>query len=253
VNAQPAGPAPVTGLGPGPAVMPYLDALEAALARARAANVESLAAAARVVAEAVARDGLVYLFGSGHSQLAALELSRRAGGLAPLQVIYDPTWGTAEHLEGYGDTLVADVRLGAADCLVVVSHSGATGAPVEIARRGRARGLPVIAVTSLEVSRAARPRHSSGLKLYELADVVLDNGVEGRDGAVRVGDLDRGLGPTSTVVAAALLHQVVVSAVARLVARGIEPPVLRANAESGGREHNSELLDRYRGRLQRVP
>ncbi len=233
--------------------MPYLDALEAALGRARTANAESLIAAARVVEETVARNGIVFVFGSGHSQLAALELNRRAGGLASLQVIYDPTWGAAEQVEGYGDTLVSDVRFGAADCLVVVSQSGATATPVEVALLGRAGGLPVIAVTSLDVSRAARPRHSSGLRLYELADVVLDNGAVGRDAAVRVGDLDRGLGPTSTVVATALLHEVVVRAVARLVARGIEPPVLRANAESGGRETNAELFDRYRGRLQRVP
>ena len=71
--------------------------------------------------------------------------------------------------------------------------------------------------------------------------------------AVRVGDLELELGPTSTVVAAALLHEVVVNAVTGLVHRGVAPPVLRAHAESGGREHNQAILDRYRGRLQRVP
>ncbi len=233
--------------------MPYLDALASVLARARAANVESLVVAAGLVAETVARDGIVYVFGSGHSQLAALELSRRAGGLAPVQVIFDPTWGAAEHLEGYGEALMADITLGASDCLVVVSHSGATAAPVEVASRGQAGGIPVIAVTSLDVSRAACARHSSGLKLYQVAAAVLDNGASGSDAAIRLADLDPGLGPTSTVVAAALLHEVVVSAVAGLVRRGLEPPVLRAHTEHGGREHNAALLERYRGRLQRVP
>jgi uncharacterized phosphosugar-binding protein len=233
--------------------MPYLDALAAVLARARAANVESLVVAAGLVAETVARDGIVYVFGSGHSQLAALELSRRAGGLAPVQVILDPTWGAAERLEGYGETLMADISFGASDCLIVVSHSGATATPVEIASRGRASRIPVIAVTSLDVSRAARARHSSGLKLFQVATAVLDNGAAGSDAAIRLADLDPGLGPTSTVVAAALLHEVVVSAVAGLVSRGLEPPVLRAHTERGGREHNAALLDRYRGRLQRVP
>ena len=239
--------------GQRPPVTPYLDALDAVLARARSANGESLVVAARLVEETVARDGIVYVFGSGHSQLAAMELSRRAGSLAPLQVIFDPTWGAAEHLEGFGDALVADIGFAAPDCLVVVSHSGATATPVEVARCGGARGIPVIAVTSLDVSRAAAPRHSSGLKLYQVADAVLDNGAAGGDAAVHVADLDLGLGPTSTVVAAALLHEVIVSAVAGLVGRGVEPPVLRAHADRGGREHNAELLDRYRGRLQRVP
>lgn len=253
VSAEATGPAGSQRRGPCPPATPYLDALAATLARARAANGKSLVRAARLVEETVARGGIVFVFGSGHSQLAALELSRRAGSLAPLQVIFDPTWGAAEQIEGYGDTLVTDLTVGPADCLVVISHSGTTPVPVEVARRGAAGGLPVIAVTSLDASRASPPRHSSGLKLYQVADAVLDNGAAGGDAVVRVDDLDLGLGPTSTVVAAALLHEVVVSAVAGLVRRGVDPPVLRAHAESGGREYNAELLGRYRGRLQRVP
>ncbi len=232
---------------------PYLDALAAALTRARAANDQSLVRAARLLEETVARGGIVFVFGCGHSQLAALELSRRAGSLAPLQVILDPTWGAAEHVEGYGESLLDDLVLARGDCMVVISHSGVTPAPVEVARRAAACGLPVIAVTSLAASHATTARHSSGLKLYQVADVALDNGAGDGDATIRVDDLDRALGPTSTIVAAALLHEVVVRTVAGLVRRGVDPPVLRAHAEDGGREYNAELLDRYRGRLQRVP
>ncbi len=253
MGAAAIGPSQPDRPGPCRPPAPYLDALAEALARARAANELSLVRAARLLEETVARGGIVFVFGSGHSQLAALELSRRAGGLAPLQVILDPTWGAAELVEGYGGSLLADLTLGPADCLVVISHSGVTPVPVEVAREGAESGLPVIAVTSLDASRAAAARHSSGLKLYQVADVTLDNGAAGRDVAVRVADLDRGLGPTSTVVAAALLHEVVVRAVTGLVRRGVDPPVLRAHAEDGGREYNAELLGRYRSRLQRVP
>lgn len=239
--------------GPSIAAAPFLDELGVVLARARAANAASLAVAARVIEDAVAGDGIVYVFGSGHSQLAALELNRRAGGLANVQVVFDPTWGAAELLEGYGETLVAGFAPGPADCVVVVSRSGVTPAPVAIALWARAHGLRVVAVTSVASSRAAAPLHVSACRLFELADAVLDNGGRGADASLHVAGFEGGLGPTSTIVAEALLHEVVVSAVAGLAARGVVAPVLLANAEHGGRAHNRELLGRYRGRLERVP
>lgn len=229
---------------------PYLDAFGAVLARARAANAESLPAAARLVADVVARDGIVYVFGCAHSQLAGLELNRRAGSLAPLQVILDPTWGRSEGVAGYGPTVLPETPFSPADCLIVVSNSGTTMAPIEVAMAARAAGTPVVAVTARAISEAAKSRHPSGKRLFELVDVVLDNGGVGSDVAVRVGSV--GVGATSTLVASALLHEVVVEAVQELVDRGIDPPVYRANAE-GGAEHNARLRKPYVGRLTIVP
>jgi uncharacterized phosphosugar-binding protein len=231
----------------------YLDELAAALARARAANTESLPAAARIIARVVEGDGIVHAFGSGHSQLAALELSRRAGSIAALQVVFDPTWGAAEDLEGYGDTLMAGAPPEKGDCLIAISQSGTTFAAVEVARRARAAGAQVIVVTSLGTSRRARSRHSSGLKLYELADVVLDDGAVGPDPGINVPGIDEYVGPTSTVVATALLQEAVVEAVAGLAARGIEAPVFRPNSQEGGQQHNERLRARYRRRIRNVP
>jgi uncharacterized phosphosugar-binding protein len=172
---------PTPGPAHVPAPAPYLDELAAALGRARHENATALAAAAGIVARVVAADGIVYVFGSGHSQLAALELSRRAGSIASLQVIYDRTWGAIEHLEGYGEVLAADLEFGASDCLIAISHSGNTATAIDIARRARAAGTPVIVVTSVSVSRRAVARHSSGMKLSQLADVVLDDGAADAD------------------------------------------------------------------------
>jgi uncharacterized phosphosugar-binding protein len=232
---------------------PYLDELSAALRRARLANRRALDEAARIVENVVAQDGIVFAFGSGHSQLVALELSRRAGSLAALQVLYDPTWGAAEHLEGYGETLVADQAPSERDCLIAISHSGNTAAAIDIARLARASRTPVIAVTSVSASRRAEARHSCGLKLSQLADVVLDDGAADADPRIRVDGLAERVGPTSTIVAAALLHEIVVDAVGRLAARGVRAPVLRPNSAEGGRRHNELLRDRYRGRVRVVP
>lgn len=233
-----------------PLARPFLDALAAVIDRARQSNLQSLPAAAGLVADVVAGDGIVYMLGTGHSQLVALDLNRRAGSLAPLQVIFDPMWGRSELVEGYGATLLTETTFTPRDCLVVISNSGVNPAPIEAALAARAAGTPVIAVTSTEISRAARPRQALGERLYELADIVLDNGSVGADGAIRVGSV--GVGATSTLVASALIHETIVEAVFILAARGLELPVYRANSEDGGREHNARLRERYRGRLNSV-
>lgn len=230
---------------------PYLDAIEDVLGRARLSNLESLPAAARLVADVVAGDGIVYVFGSGHSQLVALEVSRRAGSIVPLQVIFDPMWGRSECVEGFGRALLSEVTFTKCDCLVVVSSSGTTVAPIEVAAAARAAGTPVIALTATHASPAGGSRNSSGTKLSELGDVVLDNA--SLDCDMRIHGGSAGLGATSTLVAAALLHEVIVEAVLALAVRGIAAPVYRANAEAGGSEHNARLRRPYLGRLTTVP
>ena len=233
--------------------MPYLDALSVALERARSANRESLPAAGKIVEKTVAGGGIVYVFGSGHSQLAALELNQRAGSIAALQVIFDPTWGAAEHLAGYGETLLRHEAPGPEDCLIVISHSGVTAAAIDIARRARTVGSPVVAVMSLRAFTKCSGRLSPGSGLVDLADVVLDNGTGESDPGIGVEGLTAFVGPTSTVVSAALMHQLVVDAVQRLAVRGLEAPVLRPNLEDGAKEHNDRLRDIYKGRTRRVP
>jgi len=231
----------------------YVAVIEATLERAAVLNASTIPAAARIVADVVSADGTVYVFGSGHSQLAALEVWRRAGSLAPLRVLFDPRYGAAEQLEGYAETLLEGVAFTARDCLFVISNSGNNAAPVEMARTARAAGTPVIAVTSTRAAAARPAQHSSGLKLDELADVVLDNAGDSCDAAVRLDGVDSPLCPTSTIAAATLLHAVLVEAIALLAGRGLDAPVYQANALPGGREHNERLRQRYRDRVGWMP
>jgi uncharacterized phosphosugar-binding protein len=247
MSGQPTGQPPRPGLG---AAERYLSIVSERLSEAADANRESLPAAARMLADAVAADGIVHVFGAGHSQLLALELSGRAGGLAAVDVIYDPAWGAAEAVEGYALTLLRDVVLGPHDCLVVVSTSGRNAVPVEMALLGRRAGLPIIALTSVAASQGATPRHPSGQRLFELADVVLDSATLPGDAAVEIRGLAVPTGPTSTVTGAALLHAAVAGAIEELVRRGIEPPLLLSNSVPGGPEHNAAIRARYAGRVR---
>lgn len=227
----------------------YLTTILDLLARAAAANEEAIARAASVVADVIERDGLVYVFGSGHSQLLAAELHMRAGGLVPVQAVWDPGFGRAERVEGYALSLLEDYDLRPGEAMIVISHSGRNAAPVEVALHARKRGLAVIAVTAVEYSLGQPSRHSSGLRLCEVADIVLDTlGVPG-DALVPLPGAGA-VGPGSTVMGAALLNAVVVAAAEELQRRGHEPPLLRSvNLEGAS---NEAVLRRYRGRLRRV-
>jgi uncharacterized phosphosugar-binding protein len=230
----------------------YFDAVDAILGRVRDANRSSIPAAASVIADTIGSDGIVQAFGSGHSQLLAIELAGRAGGLAAIQVILDPGQGKAETLEGYAATLLRDYELESRDCLIVISNSGRNASPIEMAMIGREHGLKVIAVTAADFSRSVSSRHSSGKRLLDVADVVLDTCGAAGDAAVTLDGLQIDVGPTSTVVGATLLNAVMVEAIAELIRRGMEPPVLVSQNVDGSAEHNAELRARYRGRIRSV-
>ena len=60
----------------------YLDKITGILSRIEAEESGALKRAAEAVADVICRDGLVHVFGCGHSHLAALDTFYRAGGLA---------------------------------------------------------------------------------------------------------------------------------------------------------------------------
>jgi uncharacterized phosphosugar-binding protein len=228
----------------------YVEIVQQMLAGALDANRDSIVRAAAVLADTVERDGIIHAFGSGHSQLLAQELEGRAGGFAPVNVIYDPGLGKSENVPGYAASLLRDHVLAPPDCLVAISNSGRNTSPVEMALIAKEAGLPVIALTALDFSRSVTSRHSSGRRLFEVADVVLDNrGVAG-DAVLEIAGAPVRVGPTSTIVGAMLLGAAVAGAVAELVRRGVEPPIIISHNTDHGPEYEAALRRRYRGRLQ---
>lgn len=228
----------------------YLEAVELRLRLAHGRNHGSIAEAARLIADTVERDGIVRAFGTGHSQILAMELADRAGGLAPVDLIIDPTNGRAENIEGFAATLLHEDQLRPPDCLVVVSTSGRNAAPIEMALLARDRGVGVIAVTSVAFSSAVAARHSSGRRLLDVADVVLDTCGDVGDAEIRLEGVSATVGPSSTVIGAALLNAVIVEAVSELSRRGIDAPVFASQNVDGTDAHNAALNARYRGRIR---
>jgi len=208
---------------------------------------------ARLWADAIKADRLLYSFGSGHSRFIAGELYWRAGGLAPVMMIEDATNGLAERLEGYAETFMSRYDLQQGDLLVVISNSGINPVPIEVAMYGKAQGMTVIAVTALEYSQAAESRHSSGKKLYEVADLSLDTMNVYGDAAVGLPGVEWRVSPLSTLTSVAILNAIVAQTTLNLVEEGITPPVLISANVPEGDSHNLQLTHRYWRRLARFP
>jgi uncharacterized phosphosugar-binding protein len=133
--------------------------------------------------------------------------------------------------------------------VLVHSVSGRNAAPVEVALYAKQQGAKVIALTSLDYSRSVAPRSGTGYRLFEVADLVIDNGAPRGDAVVQLAGFLQPVAPVSTVLSTALVNAIVAEVCAILLERGITPPVFMSANLDGGDAHNARLMERYRGRV----
>jgi uncharacterized phosphosugar-binding protein len=239
--------------------MRYLQAVIALLQEVDRTQSEAVEQAAQVVAEAILSDHLVYVFGASHAGILAQEMFYRAGGLVPVNPILPPGLTTdvrpvtltsrLERLPGLGEQILAETPIQTGDVLIVHSVSGRNAVAVEVAEGGKGRGAYVIALTSLAYSRSVAPRKPGMKRLFEAADLVLDDLAPVGDALIAVEGLAQKVAPASTITGAALLHALTVRAVELIVARKGDAPVFMSANLDGGDAYNQRWLEHYRGRL----
>lgn len=234
------------------------------IADTQAAAIE---AASTWCAEAIAADGLVHLFGTGHSRIPVEEMFPRYGsypGFDPM-VELSMTFHTQvvgangqrqamfiERVPGLAEVILSNFSFGPSDVMVVFSASGLSAVPVEIARGVRRRGLRVIAVSSIEQSMSGPPDPVVGSRLLDEADLVVDLCTPAADALVDVEGLDVPVGPGSTFAAVAIVNAIKVRTAQLLVQRGRMPPVL-TRASVVGADRSRELFDdAYREHARRI-
>ena len=105
--------------------------------------------------------------------------------------------------------------------------------------------MKIIVLTSMEHSRSVQSRHSSGKKLYELGEVVLDSMVPAGDASMEFEGLVARAGALSTVLGALILNAVTVEAIQYMLDHGYEPPVLMSANLDGSEAHNERVVRRY--------
>lgn len=239
----------------------------ALLEKVATSQAEAMEEASSWCAEAIAADGLVHLFGTGHSRIPVEEMFPRYGsypGFNPM-VELSMTFHTQvvgangqrqamyiERMPGLAEVILSNFGYGPSDVMMVFSASGLTAVPVEMARGARARGLRVIAVTSVAQSMSAEADEAAGARLLDEADLVIDLCTPPADALSDIDGLDTPVGPGSTLAAVAIVNAIKVRVAELLVERGAMPPVI-TRASVVGAERSRTLFDQaYREHARRI-
>ena len=235
----------------------YYKELTKLLDKAFHAQADKVEEAAQIIAKSALNGGMVYTFGTGHGHLLSLEIFYRAGGMVKVCPILDDKlmlhisasestlW---ERKEDMADALLEKYPVEAGDVLIAFSNSGRNTVPVELAVKCRERGAKVIALTSMNHTSQVTPRNKLGMRLFEAADLVLDNmGVLGD--AVIEGTGGRMVGPTSTAIGAALLQSIVCRV--EEIAREQNKPIdyFASSNIDGGDEINNRYIALYKDQI----
>jgi uncharacterized phosphosugar-binding protein len=237
----------------------YFNEIGKILQKIQATQGASIEKGADLIADSVMHGGVLHVYGAGHSACIAEEIFFRAGTLVPINQILDLSlagavnaWKSAymERLEGVGEILYNHTHAKPQDVFLVISNSGRNAAPIEMAREARKHGHKVIVETCTEFSLSQSSRHSSGKRLMDYADVILDNQGPWGDVVIKLDDLKQGLGPASGVTGIYLIHSMLVEAALRIKAKGQVPPVFMYGNLDGGMEFNQKLLDEYWPRIR---
>jgi len=226
---------------------------------------DNLKKAARLMAESIKNDELIHIFGTGgHSYMAAEEMFYRAGGLVPINPIFNGgvtvTNGAIrstniERTPGYAKAILEPLRLEEDGKIIIISNVyGINSVTIESALEAKKRGMTVIAITSVEHSKNlpedAPSRHFSKKNIYEIADIVLDVPVPIGDAILDIEGLDVKVAPCSTILVSFCLNALVAETIQTLIKMGIDPPVWKSANSPSGDEYIKKYIDKYRKRIK---
>lgn len=236
----------------------YLDKIYELLKEIETKEKESMEQCVDLLTTCILNKHSIYTFGASHAGILSEELFYRAGGL----MLFNPIFGREimldtspitrtskmERCVGYGTVLAetqADFKQG--DVLIVHSVSGRNPVSIEIAMEAKRQGCKVIVLTNYSYSKKVSSRHPSKKKLYEFADLILDNHGDVGDACVTIEGLEQKVSPTSTVIGATILNSIVAALAQRLIESGMKkPPIFYSANLDGGDELNQKLVEEFK-------
>jgi len=235
----------------------YADILTSAIRTIQEGQRDRILQAAQIVSQTIVSDGLIYVFGCGHSHLLAEETFYRAGGLACVQpIVNEPLMlhesaSHSSHLEkekGKAQEVLAPYAFTEKDVLIVASTSGINGVPVEVAGEAKRRGVKVIGIAS-DAYLDQAPRNLLNAHLQEVCDVCIDNGAPHGDACLQPEGLPVKMTPVSTVTGAYIINSILAEATQLALNSGCQVPVYLSGNIPGGAEFNQSLIERYKPRI----
>ncbi len=214
--------------------------------------------AAGLISQVIASGKTLHVFGCGHSALLAQEVFYRGSGLIIINPIFAPGTLLTDHpvtitsqverMEGYAKILLDKAPVQAGDAIIVISTGGRNAVSIEMAMEAKKKGLKVIVITST-LSRDVPSRHSSGKKLQDLGDIVIDNRTVPGDAILAVEGLPMRIGPTSTLAGAFILQAMICQVIENLMKAGVELPIAMNGNLEGADAHNAQVFAKYRDRI----
>ena len=245
----------------------YLRAVRAALDAIEATQLDAIRAASERFTRSILAGRLVHVFGTGHSRMAVEEMFPRYGsfpGFHPIvelsMTYHNPVVGAngqrqamfLENVQGFGPVLWRNFATDPADSLLAISTSGCNAVTIDVALEAKRLGMFVAALTSLPHANVSTSKHETGKKLFEVADIVLDQHAPAGDAAVRIAGLETPVAPVSSLSACAIVNLVKADVARRLTEAGAAPKVLTAACHIGAeraRELFEATYDDYRRRV----
>lgn len=238
------------------AIKTYFRNIERILDFVEESQEEVMEAAANCFADAIQQKRSIYVFGCSHGGILAEEMFYRAGGLAVINPLFNPSLmlnvrpvtltSKFERLEGQSKALLEESSAKAGDVILIHSVSGRNAGIVEMALTAKAMDMKVIGITNMAYSKESSSRHCSGKRLFEVCDICIDNGGEFGDGCVEIKGIHEKAGATSTVIGASIANGIAVRTAEILAERGIQPPVLHSANADGGDEINKKIFAEYK-------
>lgn len=243
----------------------YFKVMNEVVEKAYKTQGENIMEASRILAECTKKDGLIHVFGCGHSGLVTEDVFWRSATLANVHAIFESAvsgineitkTSYLEKVEGIGRVIFEYNRIVPPDVLICFSNSGNNAGTVDMALTAKEKGIPVIAFTNVEYAKRLTTQHSSGKKLKDIADVVIDNCSLIGDAAVELSGLDVKVGATSTIPVVYLLAALLVQTCDNLLQDGIVPDVYYnghlAYERDDVKEHNDALVNKYYRRMRNL-
>lgn len=243
----------------------YFNRMQEVVNKVLESQKENIEKAAKLLADTTQQDGIIYGFGTGHSHLVVDDAFWRAATPANYCALLEPS-ATGSHeitksyeienMYGLGNIIVNYHRITPKDCLIVISNSGNNIAPVDAALEAKKKGIPVIGITNVEYSKFLKCKHRDGVKLMDVADIVIDNCSMIGDAVVDIDNFKMKVGSSSTIPNVYIQNALLVEMVDILVKRGVEPDVYynghMAFMDESCEDHNQKLVDKYFYRIRNL-
>jgi len=236
----------------------YFEKIQEKLHVVQTEEAEKMAELAQKISSSIQQDGIIQLFGCGHSHILGEEVFYRAGGLVPINpILIEPLMlhegavrsSQLERAKGYAGEFMNAQDIQPHDVVIVLSTSGKNPVPIEVALHAKEMGAYVVSISSFDYVEKEMSRHPSGKFLSEVVDLAINNHSVVGDAVLTDPRVSVSFSPSSTVIGAAILNSVMAGAIENMVIDGIEPPIFISGNVDGADDHNEKLINKYRKRI----